>query len=31
MIGVADYQGHRADEVIIGVDTHRDQHVSVAI
>ena len=31
MIGVADYQGHRAAEVIIGVDTHRDQHVAVAI
>ena len=25
------YQSHRAAEVIIGVDTHRDQHVSVAI
>lgn len=31
MIRVADYQGHRAAEVIIGVDTHRDQHVAVAI
>ena len=31
MIGVSDYQGHRATEVIIGVDTHRDQHVAVAI
>ena len=31
MIGVADYQGHRVAEVIIGVDTHRDQHVAVAI
>ena len=31
MIGVATYQSHRAAEVIIGVDTHRDQHVSVAI
>ena len=31
MIGLADYQSHRAAEVIIGVDTHRDQHVAVAI
>ncbi len=31
MIGVSTYQSHRAAEVIIGVDTHRDQHVSVAI
>ena len=31
MIGVAPYQSHRADEVIIGVDTHTDQHVAVAI
>ena len=31
MIGVAPYQSHRADEVIIGVDTHKDQHVAVAI
>ncbi len=31
MIGNAGYQSHRAAEVIIGVDTHRDQHVAVAI
>ena len=31
MIGDAVYQSHRAAEVIIGVDTHRDQHVVVAI
>ena len=31
MIGVAGYQSHRAAEVIIGVDTHKDQHVAVAI
>ena len=31
MIGVATYQSHRAAEVIIGVDTHKDQHVAVAI
>ena len=31
MIGVAPYQIHRAAEVIIGVDTHLDQHVAVAI
>ena len=31
MIGVATYQIHRAAEVIIGVDTHKDQHVAVAI
>ena len=31
MIGVAGYQSHRAVEVVIGVDTHKDQHVAVAI
>ena len=31
MMGVATYQNHRAAEVIIGVDTHKDQHVAVAI
>ena len=31
MTGVATYQSHRAVEVVIGVDTHRDQHVAVAI
>ena len=31
MIGIAGCQSHRTVEVIIGVDTHRDQHVSVAI
>ena len=31
MIGVAGYQSRRAVEVVIGVDTHRDQHVAVAI
>ena len=31
MIVVAPYQSHRADEVVIGVDTHKDQHVAVAI
>ena len=31
MIGNAGYQSRRATEVIIGVDTHRDQHVAVAI
>ena len=31
MIGIAGYQSHRAAEVIIGVDTHKDQHVAVAI
>ena len=31
MIRVADYQRHRAAEVIIGVDTYRDQYVAVAI
>ena len=31
MTGVATYQSHRAVEVVIGVDTHRDQHVGVAI
>ena len=30
MIGVAGYQSHRAVEVVIGVDTHKDQHVAVA-
>ena len=31
MIRVATYQSHRAAEVIIGVDTHKDQNVAVAI
>ena len=31
MIGKAGYQSRRAVEVVIGVDTHRDQHVAVAI
>ena len=31
MIGVAGHQIRRAAEVIIGVDTHKDQHVAVAI
>ena len=31
MIGVAGYQSHHAVEVVIGVDTHKDQHVGVAI
>ena len=31
MIGIATYQSHRAAEVIVGVDTHLDQHVAVAI
>ena len=31
MIGVTTYQSRRAAEVIIGVDTHLDQHVAVAI
>ena len=31
MIGAAGYQSDRAAEVIIGVDTHKDQHVTVAI
>ena len=31
MLGVTGYQSHHEVEVIIGVDTHRDQHVAVAI
>ena len=31
MTGVSPYQIHRTAEVIIGVDTHKDQHVAVAI
>ena len=31
MIGIADFQVHRVAEVIIGVDTHKDQHVAVVI
>ena len=31
MRGIASYQSHRAAEVVIGIDTHRDQHVAVAI
>ena len=31
MIGIANYQTHHTTEVIIGVDTHKDQHVAVAI
>ena len=31
MTGNSDYQSRRTVEVVIGVDTHRDQHVAVAI
>ena len=31
MIGVVPYQSHHAAEVIIGIDTHKDQHVAAAI
>ncbi len=31
MIGIADFQSRRATEVIVGVDTHKDEHVAVAI
>ena len=31
MLGVAGYQGRRTVHVIVGVDTHQDQHVAVAI
>ena len=31
MTGVSPNQIHRAAEVIIGIDTHKDQHVAVAI
>ena len=31
MLGAAGYQSRRAVRVIIGVDTHKDQHVAVAI
>ncbi len=31
MIGIAGYQSRHAVQVIVGVDTHRDQHVAVAI
>ena len=31
MIGIASYQSHCAAEVVIGIDTHKDQHVAVAI
>ena len=31
MISIAGYRSHRAVEVVIGVDTHKDQHVAVAI
>ena len=31
MVEVAGFQNHRAAEMIIGVDTHKDQHVAVAI
>ena len=31
MKGVESYQNYRAAEIIIGVDTHKDQHVAVAI
>ena len=31
MSGVAGYQGRRTVHVIVGVDTHKDQHVAVAI
>ena len=31
MIELSDFQSHRAAEVIVGVDTHKDEHVAVAI
>ena len=31
MIGIADFQSRRTAEVIVGVDTHKDEHVAVAI
>ena len=31
MLGVAGYQSRRAVQIIVGVDTHKDQHVAVAI
>ena len=31
MLGVAGYQGRRTVQIIVGVDTHKDQHVAVAI
>ena len=31
MIGVAGYQSHRVVQVVIGVDTHQDKHVAVAV
>ena len=31
MMGIAGYRSHRAVEVVIGVDTHKDRHVAVAI
>ena len=31
MRGITTYQSHPTDEVITGVDTHKDQHVAVAI
>ena len=31
MIGIAGYRSHRVVDAVIGVDTHKDQHVAVAI
>ena len=31
MIGFAPHRSHRSDEVTVGVDTHKDQHVALAI
>ena len=31
MTGVSDHEGSRVVQVVIGVDTHQDQHVAVAV
>ena len=31
MVGVARHEGSRPTQVVVGVDTHQDQHVAVAI
>ena len=31
MTGVVDHEGSRAVQVTIGVDTHQDRHVAVAV
>ena len=31
MTGVVGHEGSRGDELVVGVDTHQDEHVAVVI